>query len=56
MNTADALFDYSGKDTAWIEKILLLNREILLTRPGQQPYAKIVVSAEAELQKRGVSV
>lgn len=56
MNTADALFDYSGKDTAWIEKILRTNRDILLTRPGQHPYNKIVASAEAELSKRGLPV
>lgn len=50
------LFDYSGKDTEWIEKILRNNREILLVRPGQQPYVKIVASAEAELHRRGVPV
>lgn len=56
MNTTSAIFDYSGKDTEWIEKILRNNREILLTRPGQHPYSKIVASAEAELHKRGVEI
>lgn len=51
----ETLFDYSGKDTEWIEKILRVNREILLTRPGQHPYTKIVASAETELSKRGIS-
>lgn len=49
------LFDYSEKGTEWIVKILATYREILLTRPGQYPYVKIVASAEAELNRRGIS-
>jgi hypothetical protein len=56
MSAAESLFDYSEKDTAWIAKILHDYRDILLVRPGQQPYVKIVASAEAELHRRGVPV